>query len=281
MNVEVDDDRSVLWRSPDASGTVKAQRVGKVWSVGCSGAVCAGLRAAGAFLGYLSAIASVPHRVTRLDATHDVPEDAAPVVEDVASRGRAGQLALTRKSIPPGEVMTILAARPDGVVSGTVYCGSRRASVRMVIYDKRLERARFGLTDTGPLTRYELRLKAASGVTLRDCADPSGVFWHHAAPQWLPAPPDAPAWVPHGTGFDIVPSVPDLPAARLVRRVQASADLRALVALADESGPYGFSLLVTEMGKLRHGVRGNPAGTALIVGDAEAVSPAAGIAHLH
>lgn len=281
MNVEVDGDGTVLWRHPDSTGTVKAQRFGKVWSLGCSGAICAGLRVLNLFSGYLAAISTVKYRVTRLDATLDVPEDAAPIVANVAAQGHAGTLALTRKSIRPGDVMTILSTRLDGAVSGTVYCGSRRASVRMVVYDKQHERAQRKLADTGPLTRYELRLKAASGITLKDCFDPSGVFWHHAAPQWLSAPSDAPAWKPHGTGYELAPSDPELPAARLVRRVQSSADLRSIVALAAECGPYGMSLLESEIRKLHTAGRGHPADTALVGNESAALSAAATLHHMH
>ena len=49
MGVEVESEKSVLLRTPAASGTVKADRIGKVWKLGTSGAVCAGLRAAGRF----------------------------------------------------------------------------------------------------------------------------------------------------------------------------------------------------------------------------------------
>ena len=203
MAVEVDEPRTVLWRSPDGYGTVKASRVGKVWSLGTSGSVCAGLRLVGRFNDYLAAIGTRPHRVTRLDASVDVPVDAAPIVAEVTRAGRAGALTLTRQSIKPADVTSFTGVRVDGAITGTVYLGPRRGNARMVVYDKRHERLSRKLPDVGDLTRYELRLRASSGITLRDASDPAPVFWHHAAPGFLPLPPDAPSWVPGGSGFDI------------------------------------------------------------------------------
>lgn len=248
MGVEVDDDRSVLWRdSEGGSGTVKASKVGKVWALGTSGAVCAGLRAAGRFHDYLAAIGAHPHRVTRLDATLDVQVDAAPVVAEVTRAGRAGELSLTRKAVKPADVLAFSGVRADGAVSGTVYVGSKRADVRLVVYDKQHERASRKLPDSGPLTRYELRLRAGAGVTLRDAAAPASVFWHFLCGvglESLPSVDRAPEWSAEGTGFVLERTAPPLPAQRLKRRCETSADLRALVALAESCGPYGVELLV-------------------------------------
>jgi hypothetical protein len=244
MSVEVDDDRVVLWRSPDANGTVKASRVAQVWSLGCSGAVCAGMRVARVFNSYLAAIGAGEHRVTRLDASMDVEEDAAPVVDRLVSKGRAGKLALTRKAIKPGDVLTLLSPRADGTVTGTAYFGPKRSDARMVVYDKQHERMRRGLSDCGPLTRYELRLRTRTGITLRDCAEPAAVFWHFVSPEFLAAPAEA-EWVAGGTGFVLASNGgPMLPAARLDYRVQESPEVGALLKLAEQVGPYGFDFLV-------------------------------------
>lgn len=276
MHVEVDQEKSVLWRVPGQTGTVRADRRGKVWSMGASGAVCAGLRAAGRFNAFLSAIGSRPHRVTRLDASLDVRSDAAPVVAEVTRAGRAGELTLTRKAITPGDVTTITGVRADGAVSGTVYVGSRRADVRMVVYDKEHERAARKLPACGPLTRYELRLRSRTGVSLRDAALPAAVFWHYASPDFVTAPPGVPEWDPATTGFEIQRSQPMLPAARLVHRVASSPEIRALIALAAECGPYGVELLCSRIRALAGGAGVSPALTASngVVGAAE-LTPAA------
>lgn len=262
MGVEVDSERAVLWRSPSATGTVKADRIGKVWKVGTSGSVCAGLRAAGRFESYLAAIGAQPHRVTRLDATVDVQADAAPIVAEVTRAGRAGELQLTRKAVPAGDVLNFSGVRVDGEVTGTVYVGSKRADVRMVVYDKRHERIARKLPDVGNLTRYELRLRAGTGVTLRDAAEPAGVFWHYASPGFLPRPPEAPEWAPGGTGYELAKSAPALPAARLQRRVELSAEIGSLLALAGEVGPYGVEFLCGLIRARARGAGVSPAETA-------------------
>lgn len=259
MGVEVESEKSVLWRTPAATGTVKADRIGKVWKLGTSGSVCAGLRAAGRFESYLAAIGGFPHRVTRLDASVDVPVDAAPIVAEVTRAGQAGELQLTRKSVQPRDVLSYSGVRVDGAISGTVYVGPRRADVRMVVYDKRHERIARKLPDIGNLTRYELRLRSGTGVTLRDAADPAGVFWHYASPGFLPSPPGAPSWVPGGTGFELAKLPPQLPAARLQRRVELSSELGSLLALALEVGPYGVELLCSLIRKRARGAGVSPA----------------------
>jgi hypothetical protein len=244
MSVEVDDGQVVLWRSPDARGTVKASRIAKVWALGCSGTVCAALRNARTFNSYLAAIGAGEHRVTRLDASLDVPKDAPGIIRRLVNKGRKGALSLTRKVIKPGDVRTFLSARADGVVTGTAYFGPKSADARMTVYDKRHERIGRKLPDCGPLTRYEIRLKAGTGITLRDCAEPAGVFWHYASPDFLKAPLGV-DWVAGGSGFVLgVGNGPMLPAARLDYRVQESPEVGALLRLAEEVGPYGFDFLV-------------------------------------
>lgn len=250
MSLEVSQDRLKLWRSPEASGTVQAKEAHGVLALGISGAVCAGLRSARRFESMLAAIATYPHRVTRLDAALDVKEDAAPIVERVAAAGRRGELSLTRKSISPAAIDTHLNLRSDGVLSGTVYCGTPKAEARMVVYDKRLERLSRKLLDVGDLTRYELRLRSGTRVTLRDCASPAPVFFHHASPCFLPKPDDVCEWEPAAEGFVLERAEVPLPAARMIALAERSPDVRRLLQLAQEVGPYGFDLLVSTLRKL-------------------------------
>ena len=280
MGVEVDDGRSVLWRASDSTGTVKAQKVGRVWALGCSGAACAGLRAVDRFNSFLAAIGTRPHRVTRLDATVDVQADAAPIVAEITRAGRAGELSLTRKSIKPADVTAFTGVRGDGAVTGTVYAGPRRADVRMVVYDKQHERAARKLPDSGPLTRYELRLRSGTGVTLRDASDPEAVFWHYASPDFLPLPDGAPAWAPDGSGFDLPRVAPLLPYQRLLRRIEASTDLAALVALAESCGPHGVNFLVSRIRHMAGGAGVSPAAAAVTAAGLPAADDAAGVQHV-
>ncbi len=254
MSLERNDERVQLWRSGgDGWGTVKQEVRGKVWAVGISGTVCAGLRVAGRLASLLAAVGARPHRVTRLDAAVDVREDAAPVVARITAAGRRGELALTRKRIAPTSVDTHLGLRVDGVESGTVYCGGKSADARMVVYDKRHERLSRKLPDVGNLTRYELRLRSGMGISLRDCIEPAAVFWHHAAPDFLPAPADAPAWVPAGEGFELTRLPPPSPAARMLALLERSPDVRQLLTLADQAGPFGLRMLVQRLEAMAQG----------------------------
>lgn len=248
-SVEFDSDHSTLWRAGD--GTVKTKRYGPVTSIGASGAVLAGLRAAKVFMTYLAGLGSVGHKVTRIDAAYDRKEPTAPVLVNLVNKAHSGDgLSLTRKRILPRHVTRLLSRGVDGLDTGTCYLGSRSAEVRACVYDKRQERLDRGLADVGPLTRYELRVKSQVGATLRDAADPTAMFWHFMAPGVLDRPEGVESWEAHGTGFVIDwPELP-LPAARLRRRMESSPDLKALLKLADEAGPRGFDFMVSELSRL-------------------------------
>lgn len=254
MSLEVDSDQVKLWRTGgDGYGTVQEKRIGQVWAIGVSGTVCAGLRVARRMQSFLAAVGSRPHRVTRLDASLDLPIDAAPVVARIAAAGRRGELALTRKAIAPNTVETHLGLRVDGVESGTVYCGSKSAEARMVVYDKRHERLSRKLPDAGDLTRFECRLRGGLGITLRDCAEPASVFWHHVAPDFLPRPDGVVAWAPGAEGFVLDKLEPPTPYARMLAVLDQSSDVRRLLTLADQVGPYGLRTLLARIEAMARG----------------------------
>lgn len=245
-HIELDTDTQVLWRSGD--GTINAKRYGPVMAVGASGAAIAGMRLANVFGKFLSSLGSVPHTVTRLDAARDVVEDTPPVLDRVVSKASSEEgISLTRKRVKPHHVTRLVSRRGDGLDTGTCYVGSRNAEVRAAIYDKRAERVSRGLPDIGPLTRYELRLKSNAGATLRDALDPESLFWHFMAPDVLPRPDGIPQWESHALGYNI--DWPDdlTPAQRLVKRLENSADVAALLSLADEVGPHGFDFMVNKL----------------------------------
>lgn len=248
MSLERDEERVKLWRSAgDGWGTVKQEARGKVWAVGISGTVCAGLRAAGRLVSVLAMVGARPHRTTRLDAALDVREDAAPVVARLTAAGRRGELVFTRKRIAPATVETYLGLRVDGVESGTVYLGGRSAEARMVVYDKRHERLSRKLPDAGNLMRYELRLRSGLGISLRDCIEPGPVFWHHVAPDFLPAPVGVAAWTPAGEGFALERLPFPSPAVRMLALLERSPDVRQLLTLADQVGLFGLRMLVQRL----------------------------------
>lgn len=262
-----------LWRDRD-SGTVKATRRGQVVALGASGAVLAGMRMLGLLHRYLAELGARHHRVTRLDLSMDVPEDTAPVIARLRDQAVTGEgVRLSRKRVLPQHVTRFVSRRPDGEDTGTIYLGSHQADVRLCVYDKRVERLARDMPDCGPLTRYELRLRGGTGITLRDAADPGPAFWHYIAPDVLPRREGVAEWDPQGSGYVLGPVDLPLPAERLRRRVQASAELRALVTLADQCGPYGFAMLVSEMRQLVAAGDGDRFTRADVGGAAVAIGP--------
>lgn len=267
--VEFDTDRMIQWRA--GAGTCRAARVGAVVALSATGAFLAGLRCARIFNDYVASIGAHPHRVTRLDASRDVPCDTAPVLAALTEKVSSAEgVHVTRKRVKPEDCTRYVSRRPDGQDTGSLYLGPKHADVRPVIYDKRKERIDAGLADVGPLTRYELRVRSGVGPSLRDACEPGPLFWHFMAPDVLGLPEGIAAWTPHGEGFALERREPPLPAARLVRRVEASADVAALLALADEVGPGGFDFLVSQLRKL-HGRQGRGVGAAA---PTETASPA-------
>ena len=250
MAVDFDRDKETLWRDPHGDGTVKAKSINGVRAISATGAVCAGLRVAGRFASFLAAIASRPHRVTRLDASLDVVEDAPPALDAAVEKGRAGHVALTRKAVRPRDVTTFYGVRADGRVSGTAYFGTVNADVRLCMYDKQHERVSRGLPDVGPLTRYEMRLRSGCGITMRDAHDPAPVFWHFMPDEILSSPVGVVEWVAGGSGFDFERAAPLSPVERLYRRIDDSPEVIALMRLAVEVGPQGFDVAVSRMRKV-------------------------------
>jgi hypothetical protein len=170
--------------------------------------------------------------------------DGAAAVAQVYREARSGSHQLTRKAIAPGNVSQIM--RPDdrGVDTGTVYLGTRRAEVRAKVYDKRWERLCAGSPDAGAWTRYELTVTGKMGVTLRDVAEPAGVFWHHMGRSLLECPHRPPSWAPYAEGYELPKRTPLTPYQVLQRRMESSAELRELVHLAGLSGEVGVTSLV-------------------------------------
>lgn len=250
--LDVDTESLTLWRADE--GTVRAKRIGPVTAVGASGSMLAGLRVANVFGKFLATLASVPHKVTRVDAAMDVPQDTPPVIESLVSRAASSEgIALTRKRIRPENVKRTVGRRADGLDTGTLYLGARTAEVFARVYDKRQQRIECGLPDNGPLTRYEVQVSGALGPTLRDALDPESLFWHFMAPDVLPFPDGcgiAP-WVSHAIGFQV--DWPDdlTPAQRLLRRLDASVDVVDLLRLSDQIGPGGFDFLVSRLKRMQ------------------------------
>ena len=246
--LEYDSEGDTLWRA--GTGTCKAKRYGLVTLLSATGAFLAGLRAAEMFGSYLATLGSRPHSVTRLDASLDVKQDAAPVIAALVGKVSSETgLRVTRKRVRPADCSRFVHRREDGQDTGTVYLGPKDADVRPCIYDKRQERLDKGLCDVGPLTRYECRIRKGMSPTLADAYGPAAIFWRFMG-DVLPVPANAPTWSPSDTGFVLPVRIPDNAAQRLVRRLDASTDLRDMIRLAREVGPFGLSFLQSRIAAL-------------------------------
>lgn len=242
MGAEVFDDRTYRL----GEGTVKLYATYGVMYCSASGAALAHMRLVGAFMDWLSVISEYPHRITRLDAAHDVLVDGADVLDGLRARYPSGSVNLGRKAL---RVKLELAIRDDGRETGTYYVGHRskaRATAR--VYDKRQERLDRAGVDGPPRARYEVTVKQDYGATLRDAAEPERIFWHVASPALLDTPPGTPHWTAdwsQGWRSDRRPELS--PVDVLERRVAASAELDLLASLADEIGPNGRILLARRL----------------------------------
>jgi hypothetical protein len=186
---------------------------------------------------YLSALSEAPHNVTRLDAAHDVLLDSPPIIAKLRKRFPR-ECSLSRKAL---RTKSILETRPDGKESGTWYVGHQsKGRITAKVYDKQLQMlSKFGV-ELPPTTRYELTFKKDVGMTLRDAAEPARLFWSHASPVLLKRPVSLPEWVSGwGGGWNYVK--PEIALAGLLKsRIESSAELRSILALADRADCMEF-----------------------------------------
>lgn len=232
---------SVPLVGPEASGTLRVEHRSSWAKVSASGAICAFLRASGAWSEYLSVLSGSPHRISRLDAALDLAMDGADLVDAMRRRYADGTVSLGRKAIPTS---CLLGVRADGRESGTWYAGQRtRARVTARVYDKAFQMlSKYGCV-LPPTGRVEITIR--EGATLRDAAEPAACFWHVAAPAILAAPEDVPMWRPNADIGWTGPHREFDPAALLRRRVETMAELDALLDVADLMGSEGRSYLLS------------------------------------
>jgi hypothetical protein len=119
------------------------------------------------------------------------------------------------------------------------------------VYDKQAERIDKGFDCDGPCTRYELSVTSKVGVSLADVISPDAMFWRFMS-KVLDPPPSVPEWVASDHEDYKLPTRADLlPAELLSRKVETSAEIGSLLALADTIGPEGFNYLLSRL-KARH-----------------------------
>lgn len=188
-------------------GVLKLKRRGQVLVISASGGVLRRMRDRGLYGDYLSILGAFPHRVSMLHATADYLSQSPPEsVLSVKAAAMAGELALTRKKLQPGQCRYLLGTDAQGNETGTAYLGQRsNADVWAKIYDKRHERVCAGFPDPGPIVRVEIAIHSDVGASLRDAMDPRDIFFHFAGRTLVAAPPDFSGWESHAEGYSLEP----------------------------------------------------------------------------
>ena len=234
------------FKGPSGGHVKFGQRSGVVW-VQATGQVLAELRAFKLLDDFLMSFGTRSHRVTRLDATLDLPHSTPPVLDRLYDAVKGGELRLSRKRVTVGQLSKLVApSLYGGEDTGTLYVGQKTAEVCLKVYDKRQERLKFTGQDIGfDLTRYEVTVRGKMGPSLRDVFDPTAIFYHYMSPEILHAPLGVPAWVPYEGGYSIERGE-RLPYQVLKRRMESSSELQRLLTLASQCGDHGFELFVSQ-----------------------------------
>jgi len=222
-------------------GTFKStcSRGRQLYSV--SGDFLAALRGHGVFGSYLSALACVPHNVSRLDVAHDVFSDSPRVLQALKRKVKSSDgVRLSRKKLNPTRQMKMITSPgQDGRDTGSLYLGNRTAEVRAKVYDKKHERFCNASQVIPATTRFELTVTGKAGASLRDAHEPDAVFWHFMS-EVLSAPQDAPLWEKGGLGYSLPDNVSLLPAEALRRLLDNSPQLEQMFLLSDKIGANGY-----------------------------------------
>lgn len=233
----VGDEGALRWQKP---GSVVFKRYGQVLQVGSSGTTLRTLRADGSFLHWLSILGSYPHKVTRLDATVDMPVPAADLVMglyDHVVRQQHG-ISLGRKHTPATSCRGFLSPSLYGAgrETGTVYIGRYgRAEINAKVYDKRQEVMAHGGDDQGDCLRTELTFSGQVGCTLRDAAQPGALFWNYAR-ELLDPPTGFTAWSKGDSGFELERLPPVDPVVAITRACERNEGLRTVIRFSDSLG---------------------------------------------
>ncbi|GHS84516.1 hypothetical protein PAGU2196_53500 [Pseudomonas sp. PAGU 2196] len=208
-----------------------------------SGGICSVFRGQGVWEEYLSLLGTSPHKVTRVDAALDLPIDAADVIPSLCARHPTGKANLSRKALA---ISRLVSVRDDGRESGTFYIGRHAKAARFTarVYDKSLEALQVRGEVLPTTTRFEVTACKDSGATLRDAAQPEALFWHIAAPALLQRPEGVPMWAKNQDLGWVSPPRTFNAAEVLQRRIESSAELDALLQVADSMGASGRAYML-------------------------------------
>lgn len=236
-----------------SNGSLTWARKGAITWFTTSGSFLADLRASRMLNDYLCCFMShadnpvISHAVSRMDVTVDEYTYAPTKVHDAYRLGQAGSIQFTRKYVQPTQVRKIFSLcqyDDSGLDTGSVYLGAGNATVKAKVYDKTQEvmsKKGFRIPDTA---RHEATVTRAMGISLRDVALPTALFYHCYPSVLLSTPPNVPAYAPSSYGYS-VERKSKLPAMALKQRVKGSMEVAALLRLASASGEHGIDYLKT------------------------------------
>jgi len=186
-------------------------------------------------------LSTFPHKVTRLDASMDVPIDFPTIHPKIARKYPKDRISLGRKET---SINYNLTKRDDGLKSGSLYMGKIRDQVQILIYDKTLEMLTKFEIVIPTTTRYEVKLGSSIGMTLKDAQDPTELFWMYGEQLMLKKPPTVSEWVAGGEfiGWEM-DNISTLPYQKLSKFVEYSTAINSMLVLADDLGTEGRSIL--------------------------------------
>jgi hypothetical protein len=226
-------------------------------SVSASGSVLSHLRSSNLFSDYLSVLASVPHKVTRLDAAIDLSVDAPLYLRMLERQYPDDRVKFTRKTV---KVTRLYSAREsDGKQSGSWYAGNYgKARLTARVYDKQLEALDNRGESLPPTTRIELTFAKDFGCTLKDASMPASLFFTHCKPV-LDTETNHVVWESYAEAWEGTPLDVPLDWQIYQRRLQNSPEIAALIVLAAKLGPTGKDMLMRNFEKhLDAGLRDYP-----------------------
>jgi hypothetical protein len=228
-------------------GKIVIDKKAKFHSISASGSSLAHLRSSCLFSDYLSVLASVPHKVTRLDAAIDIGVDAPLYLRMLEKKYPDDRVKFTRKAV---KVSRLYSAREsDGKQSGSWYAGNYgKARLTAKVYDKQLEALDKRGESLPPTTRIELTFAKDFGCSLKDASMPASLFFTHSKPI-LDHETDHPVWESHSDGWVGTPPDTKLDWQIYQRRLQNSPEIAALTALAARLGDTGKQLIMRDFEK--------------------------------
>ena len=232
-------------------GILKVTNSRGIIRVSLSGVCLEYLRLNNAFLSTLDFFCERPHHITRLDSALDLDIVGFKRIKDLRSKF-PDVCALSSRTL---RTKSILSRGLDGRQTGTFYVGhSSTANATARCYDKRHQVWETTGFDLGfNVFRYEIvnRFKRdRGGASLKDVADPTSLFYHHASVELLRRPKGVSDWV-KSSAFTFTPEKiePALPAQKIKSLVSDSYLLGRIARLIQEKHSGGLDYAVTVIEK--------------------------------